>query len=52
MSAKTTDEIANVTKAMDRLMDDGVVLEARIVVPSLEIYLKYAETVGATVVAE
>ena len=48
MTTKKTEEIADVLTAMDRLMDDGIVLEARIVVPSLEIYLKYAETVGMT----
>jgi len=52
MTTKRTDDVPNVIKAMDLMMDEGIVVEAKIVVPSLKIYLEYAEAVGATVAAD
>ena len=46
MTAEKTNGISNLVEAMDRVMEKGVVVEARIVVPSVEIYLKYAEAVA------
>lgn len=51
MTTEKTD-VPNVIKALDRMMDDGIVVEARIIVPSLEIYLQYAESVGLTATAD
>ena len=46
MTAEKTSGSPSLVEAMDRVMDKGIVVEARIVVPSVEIYLKYAEAVA------
>ncbi len=46
MTAEKTSGSPSLVEAMDRVMDKGIEVEARIVVPSVEIYLEYAEAVA------